>query len=201
VTNSTVFWNASRATGVVALLLLTAVFAIGVAISRQVKLPGLPRFAVTDLHRNLSLLAVAFLAVHVLTAVLDSYVAIPVQAVVVPFASGYERFWLGLGAVASDLMLAMIITSLVRGRLNRVLWRVVHLTAYLSWPVAFAHSLYSSGDLRHGPLRDLALGCALIVAGTVAWRLASAARQLPRARRVAAQLSGAYRAQQTGHRR
>jgi predicted ferric reductase len=79
--DSTVFWYASRATGIVALLLLTAVFAIGIAVSRQVKVPGLPRFAVTDLHRNLSLLAVAFLAVHVLTAVLDTYVSIPVLAV------------------------------------------------------------------------------------------------------------------------
>jgi methionine sulfoxide reductase heme-binding subunit len=200
-TDSTVFWYASRATGIVALLLLTAVFAIGVAISRQATVPGLPRFAVTDLHRNLSLLAVAFLGVHVLTAVLDTYVRIPVLAIVIPFTSGYERFWLGLGAVASDLMLAMIVTSLVRGRLNRTAWRAVHLTAYLSWPVAFVHSVYSSGDLRHGPLLDLALGCALVVTGAVAWRLVSAARRLPRSRRVAAELSGGYRARQAGQRR
>lgn len=196
--DSTVFWYASRATGIVALLLLTAVFAIGIAVSRQAKVPGLPRFAVTDLHRNLSLLAVAFLAVHVLTAVLDTYVSIPVLAIVIPFASGYERFWLGLGAVAFDLMLAMIVTSLVRARMNRIAWRGVHLTVYLSWPVAFLHSIYSSGDLRHGPLLDLAVGCALVLAAAVAWRLVSAARQLPRSRRVAAQLSRAYRARQAG---
>ena len=57
-------------------------------------MPGLPRFAVTDLHRNLSLLAVAFVGVHVLTAVLDTYVSIPALAIVIPFTSGYERFWL-----------------------------------------------------------------------------------------------------------
>ncbi|HEX3961597.1 MAG TPA: ferric reductase-like transmembrane domain-containing protein [Trebonia sp.] len=190
-TNSTAFWYASRATGVVALVLLTVVFAIGIAVSRQSRVAGLPRFAVTDLHRNLSLLAVAFVGVHVLTAVLDAFVSIPALAIVIPFTSGYERFWLGLGAIAFDLILAMIVTSMVRGRLNRTAWRAIHLTAYLCWPVAFLHGLYASGDLRQGLLFDIALGCALIIAGAVTWRLVSVARQPPRASRVAAQLAAA----------
>jgi len=186
---TTAFWYASRATGIVALLLLTAVLVLGILVNRQGRLPGLPRFAVTSLHRNISLLAVALIAVHVLTAVLDTYVSIPLVSGVIPFASGYERLWLGLGAIAFDLMLAMIITSLVRGRLNRTLWRAVHLLAYVSWPVAFAHSIGSSRDLQHGWMLDLALGCALLVAAAATWRLASAARQLPRAARVAALLA------------
>ena len=183
---STAFWYASRATGIVALLLLTAVLVLGILVNRQGRLPGLPRFAVTSLHRNLSLLSVAFIVVHVLTAVLDTYVSIPATAGVVPFVSGYERFWLGLGAISFDLMLAMIVTSLLRGRLNRVLWRAIHLLAYLSWPVAFAHSIGSSKDLQHGWLLYLAVGCALLVVAATAWRLAQAARQVPRAARVAA---------------
>jgi methionine sulfoxide reductase heme-binding subunit len=186
---TTAFWYASRATGVVALLLLTAVLVLGILVNRQGRLPGLPRFAVTSLHRNISLLAVAFIAVHVLTAVADTYVSIPLVSGVIPFASGYERLWLGLGAISFDLMLAMIITSLVRGHLNRILWRAIHLLAYLCWPVAFAHSIGSGRDLQHGWMLDLAVGCALLVAAAVLWRLASAARQLPRAARVAALLS------------
>ena len=186
---TTAFWYASRATGIVSLLLLTAVPVLGILVNRQGRLPGLPRFAVTSLHRNISLLAVAFIAVHVVTAVLDTYVNIPILAGVVPFASGYERVWLALGAVSFDIMLAMIITSLVRGHLNRILWRAIHLLAYLCWPVAFAHSIGSSKDLQHGWLLDLSIACALIVAGAVLWRLASAARQLPRAARVAAILA------------
>ena len=186
---ATVFWYASRATGIVSLLLLTAVLVLGMLVNRQGKLPGLPRFAVTSLHRNMSLLAVAFIAVHVLTAVLDTYVHIPILASVIPFASGYERLWLSLGAIAFDLMLAMIITSLLRGRLNRILWRAIHLLAYLSWPVAFAHSIGSSKDLQHGWMLDMAVGCALIVVAAAIWRLAHAARQLPRAQRVSALLA------------
>jgi predicted ferric reductase len=202
-TNSTVFWYASRATGIVALVLLTAVLVVGIAVSRQSRVPGLPRFAVTELHRNLSLLAVAFLGVHVLTAVLDTFVSIPALAIVIPFTSGYERLWLGLGAIAFDLILALITTSLVRGRLNRTAWRAIHLTVYLCWPIAFLHSLYASGDLRQGPLLDIALGCALIAAGAVTWRLVSVARQPPRAGRVAAELAATEdrpRATSTGQR-
>ena len=183
---TTAFWYASRATGIVALLLLTAVLVLGILVNRQGRLPGLPRFAVTSLHRNLSLLSVAFIAVHVFTAVLDTYVSIPLISGVIPFASGYERLWLALGAISLDIMLAMIVTSLLRGRLNRILWRTVHLLAYASWPVAFAHSIGSSKDLQQGWMLDLAIGCAMIVAAAVIWRLAHAARQVPRAGRVAA---------------
>ena len=186
---NTAFWYASRATGIVALLLLTAVLVLGILVNRQGRLPGLPRFAVTDLHRNLSLLSVSFIVVHVLTAVLDSYVHIPLASAVVPFASGYERLWLGLGAIALDLMAAMIVTSLLRGRLNRVVWKAVHLLAYASWPLTFAHSLGSSKDLQQGWLLFLAIGCAAAVAAAAAFRLAHAARQVPRAGRVSAILS------------
>jgi methionine sulfoxide reductase heme-binding subunit len=183
---NTAFWYASRATGIVALLLLTAVLVLGILVNRQGRLPGLPRFAVTDLHRNLSLLSVAFIAVHVLTAVADTYVHIPLISAVIPFDSGYERLWLALGAISLDIMLAMIVTSLLRGRLNRILWRAVHLLAYATWPVAFAHSIGSSKDLQQGWMLDLAIGCAMIVAAAAIWRLAHAARQVPRAGRVAA---------------
>jgi predicted ferric reductase len=193
----TALWYASRATGVVSLLLLTAVLALGILVNRQGRLPGLPRFAVTGIHRNLSLLSVAFIAVHIVTAVADTYVHIPLLSAVVPFTSGYERLWLGLGAVSLDLMAAMIVTSLLRGRINRNLWRAVHLLAYASWPIAFAHGLGSSNDLQRGWLLGLAIACALVVAAATAWRLAYAARQVPRASRVAAAMAEYEQAEHT----
>jgi methionine sulfoxide reductase heme-binding subunit len=163
INSSTALWYASRATGVVALLLLTAVLLLGLLVTRQGRLPGLPRFAVTGLHRNLSLIAVVFVALHVLTAVADGYVNIPLASAIVPLASSYERLWLGLGAVSFDIMIAVIVTSLLRRHLSRRLWRGVHLLAYASWPVAWLHSIFSSTDMRHGELFLLALACALVV--------------------------------------
>jgi len=184
INSSTALWYTSRATGVVALLLMTAVVLLGLLVTRQGRLPGLPRFAVTGLHRNLSLIAVVFVALHVLTAVADSYVHIPLTAAVIPLASPYERLWLGLGAVSLDLTIAVVVTSLLRRHLSRRLWRGVHLLAYASWPVAWLHSITSSPDLRHGALFLLAVACALVVVLAVLWRLAAASRDVPRAERV-----------------
>ena len=184
INSHTVLWYASRATGVVALLLMTAVLLLGLLVTRQGRLPGLPRFAVTGLHRNLSLVAVVFVVLHVLTAVADSYVHIPLISAVVPLASSYERLALGLGAVSLDIMIAVIVTSLLRRHLSRRLWRAVHLLAYVSWPVAWLHSITSSTDLRHGWLFLTAVGCALLVVAAVLWRLSAASRDVPRAERV-----------------
>jgi methionine sulfoxide reductase heme-binding subunit len=184
INSHTVLWYASRATGVVSLLLLTAVMLLGLLVTRQGRLPGLPRFAVTGLHRNLSLLSVAFVAVHVVSAVADGYVKIPLTAAVIPLASSYERLWLGLGAVSLDLMLAAAVTSLLRRHLSRRVWRAVHLTAYLSWPVAWVHSVFAGSDLRHGPLLLLAIACAVVVLGATAWRVVAASGDVPRAERV-----------------
>jgi DMSO/TMAO reductase YedYZ heme-binding membrane subunit len=193
INSSTALWYTSRATGVVALLLLTAVMLLGILVTRQGRLPGLPRFAVSGLHRNLSLLATAFVAVHVLSAVTDGFVNIPITAAVVPLTSSYERLWLGIGAVSFDLMLAAVVTSLLRRHLSRKAWRVVHLTAYVSWPVAWVHSVFTGGDVRHGPLFFLAIACAVAVVGAAAWRVSAAARDVPRAERVGLLMSAVHR--------
>ena len=184
INSSTALWYVSRATGAVSLLLLTAVMLLGILVTRKTKLPGMPSFAVSGLHRNLSLLSTAFVIVHVLTAITDGYVTIPLTAAVIPLTSSYERFWLGLGAVAFDLMLASLITSLLRRHLSRTAWRTVHLAAYLSWPVAWFHSYFVSGDLQHGVLRLMAIACALAVVAAALWRVAATGKDLPRAQRV-----------------
>jgi sulfoxide reductase heme-binding subunit YedZ len=186
INSSTALWYTSRSTGLVTLVLLSAVALLGILVTRQGKLPGLPRFAVTGLHRNLSLLAVVFTAIHVVTAILDSYVSIPLTAAVVPFVSGYEGFALGLGAISFDLMAAMVVTSLLRRHMNPKFWRAVHLLAYLSWPVAVVHSILASKDLRSGWELSLTIACIAAVGVAAVWRVVLAARATPRAERVGA---------------
>jgi methionine sulfoxide reductase heme-binding subunit len=189
ITSSTALWYASRATGVVALVLLTAVVVLGILVNRRGRLPGLPRFATTSLHRSISLLAVAFLAVHVLTAIADPYVSIGIVATVVPFTAGYKALWIGLGAVSLDIVIALIVTSLARARLGRRTWRAVHWLAYAAWPVALFHSIGSSTDLRSGGLLVLTVLCTIAVLGAVGWRIASAAGAPRRAERAARALA------------
>ena len=189
ITSSTALWYASRATAVVTLLLLTAVVLLGILVNRQGRLPGLPAFAVTGLHRNISLLAVAFLAIHVVTAIADPYVTIGLAAAVLPFASAYKPLWLGLGAISLDLIAALIVTSLARARMGRRAWRAIHWAAYAAWPLAVVHSIGSSSDGRGGLVLGVLVGCVLAVAAALAWRLSRAAREVPRAGRAAATLS------------
>ena len=189
ITHTTALWYASRATGVVTMLLLTAVLLLGILVNRQGRLPGLPAFAVTGLHRNVSLLAVAFLAIHVITAIVDPYVTIGLAAAVLPFVASYKPFWLGLGAISLDLFAALILTSLARARLSRRVWRSIHWLAYAAWPLAVVHSIGSSSDGRGGLVLGVLVGCVLAVAAALAWRLSRAAREIPRAGRAAAALS------------
>jgi methionine sulfoxide reductase heme-binding subunit len=193
ITGSTALWYASRATGVVSLLLLSLVVLLGMLVNRQGRLPGLPSFAVTGLHRSLSLMSVLFVAVHVATAIIDPYVSIRLAAVVIPFVSAYQPFWLGLGAVALDVVAVLILTSLVRAYMSRRLWRGIHWLAYAAWPIAFVHSIGSSPDLRSGGLLLVAIGSALAVAAAGLWRVAAAAREVPRAERAAHVLAGIQR--------
>jgi methionine sulfoxide reductase heme-binding subunit len=201
ITGSTALWYASRATGIVSLLLLSLVVILGILVHRQGRLPGLPSFAVTGLHRSLSLLAVLFIAVHVTTAIIDPYVSIGLAAVVIPFVSAYEPFWLGLGAVALDLIAALTVTSLLRARISRRFWRGIHWLAYAAWPVALVHGFGASPDLRSGGLRALAIGCALAVGAAGLWRVAGTTRQVPRARRAAVTLAGSRPGELAGHAR
>ena len=189
ITHTTALWYTSRATGVVTLVLLTAVVVLGMMVNRQGRLPGLPRFAVTGLHRNISLLSVVFLAIHVLTAIADPYVTVGLATTVIPFTSPYKPLWLGLGALSLDLIAALILTSLARARMSRRAWRGIHWLAYAAWPLAVLHSLGSSTDMRSGVMLVVLISCVLAVCAALAWRLSRAAREMPRARRAAAALT------------
>ena len=173
-TSSTALWYASRATGVVALVLLTIVVLLGIMVSQRRRLPGLPRFATTSLHRSISLLAVAFIAVHIGTAVADPYVTIGIAAAVIPFTSPYEPLWLGLGAISFDMIVALIATSLARARIGRRTWRAVHWLAYACWPVALLHGVGSSTDMRAGWPLTLTICCTAALLAAVSWRIGTA---------------------------
>ena len=172
VTSSTPLWYLTRATGVVALVLLTIGMALGLLIAVRFEGRAWPRFITIGLHRNMSLLALAFTAAHVLTTITDNFVPIDLQDAFVPFISPYRPFWLGLGAIAFDLLIALTVTSLVRARLGHRSWRLVHWTAYLCWPVAVLHGLGTGTDTRTRWVLLVTIACVAAVACLLGWRLA-----------------------------
>jgi sulfoxide reductase heme-binding subunit YedZ len=160
-------WYLTRATGAVTLLLLTASVVLGVANVGRVQAVGWPRFVIEGVHRNISLLAIVVLLVHVVTSVLDPFASIHVIDAIVPFTSSYRPIWLGLGAFASDLLLAIAITSMVRRHLGHAVWRATHWLAYLCWPVAVLHTVGTGSDIKQLWLLALTAICVIAVIGAV----------------------------------
>ncbi len=175
-------WYATRAAGLVTLVLLTAAMVLGILNAGRFASRRWPRFLVQGLHRNLSLLALLFLALHVGTTVIDTYTSIGLPDAIVPFVSSYKRWWLGLGALASDLMITLAVTSLLRQRIGHRLWRVVHWAGYLCWPVAITHGLGTGTDHSARWVLALTFACIGAVLVSVGYRAVQAipARRLAR---------------------
>lgn len=163
-------WYLMRGSGVVSLLLLTAVLALGIATHRGARLPTLPGFATLALHRSVSLLAVTFIAIHVGAAVVNPYAGVALVNVVLPFGAASQPLWAGLGAVALDLVLALIVTGLLRRRIGKRVFRAVHWTAYAAWPLALVHAAGIGSDTGTIWMRGVAVTCVVIVAVAVARR-------------------------------
>jgi ferric reductase like protein len=156
-------WYLTRGTGAVTLVLLTVSLALGIANVRRVQTDTVPRFVVDAVHRSASLLALAFLAVHIVSSVLDPFAPIRLIDTIVPFVSAYRPVWLGLGAVASDVLIALVVTSVLRRRFGYRAWRVTHWLAYACWPIALVHGLGTGSDAKTSWMLLLTAGCVLIV--------------------------------------
>jgi methionine sulfoxide reductase heme-binding subunit len=172
-------WFVSRGSGLVLLVLFSVVMALGAATRMGSAPRRWPRFAVAELHRTLSLFAVALLVLHVVTAILDPFVSLGWAATVLPFGSPYRTMAIGLGTLAVDLGGAVLLTSLFRQRLGFRAWRAVHWLAYLAWPVAFVHSLTAGNDLHIWWVALIECGSAAVVATAVLARLLGRARTPP----------------------
>jgi methionine sulfoxide reductase heme-binding subunit len=167
------YWYLTRSSGAVALVLLTLALVLGVVDVRRWSTETWPRFVVDSLHRNVSLLALAFLALHILTAVLDSFAPISLIDSVIPFTGSYRPFWLGLGALSFDLMLAVILTSLLRRRIGHATWRATHWLSYASWPIALLHDFGTGSDVKSTWMLALSVACLLAVIAAVLVRIAA----------------------------
>jgi hypothetical protein len=182
VTPTSPLWYTTRATGMVALVLLTISVVLGVLTTVRFARPRWPRFVTIGLHRNMSLLVLTFVVLHVVTTVTDPFVSIHWIDVVVPFVSSYRPLWLGLGTVAFDLLVALTVTSLLRTRLSHRTWRLVHWAAYLCWPVAVMHGLGTGTDTSLSWTLALTVLCVAAVVVALAWRLGAGWPRNPAAR-------------------
>jgi sulfoxide reductase heme-binding subunit YedZ len=179
-------WYAGRAGGTIALILLTATVVLGITVAGQATPRRIGRFELGRLHRDLAVLSLAFLALHVVTVIADPFTHLSWSAAFVPFGASYRPLWLGLGAVAVDLLLAVAVTSALRLRLGRRRWKAVHWFAYAAWPFGLVHAIGSGTDTRLPLQLWLYAACLASVVAAAWWRLHTAGPG-----RVAARLTAA----------
>ncbi len=158
-------WYLSRSSGFVLLAAFTTTVVLGLLTAGRVASPRWPRFITEALHRNMSLISVGLLTLHVVMVVIDRYVPVDLIDAFVPFLSPYVPLWLGLGALASDILLLVVLTSLLRVRLGHTAWRLLHWTTYAAWPLAVAHGIGIGTDRPWVLGFDLVCVAAVVTAG------------------------------------
>jgi predicted ferric reductase len=168
-------WYLMRGSGLVALVLLSVTLALGVVGVKRWGSTRWPRIVTAGLHRNVSLLAICFLGVHILTALVDNWIGLRWFGLVIPFQSTYRPIWVGMGALALDLLIAVMATSLLRRHIGRRAWRLVHWSTWALWPVALAHALGSGTDVGSGWALGIVVTCVAMVLAAMVWRVRPAA--------------------------
>jgi sulfoxide reductase heme-binding subunit YedZ len=145
-TSNPLDWYAARAAGIVAYLLLSFVVVLGTTMARKATMQRWPQFALEEVHRFTGLLVGAFVAIHVLTIAIDSWLPFSVASIVIPLLSRYRAAWVALGIVAAELLVALAITNHYRRRLPYRLWRRAHYLNFAVWTAATLHGVGSGTD-------------------------------------------------------
>lgn len=165
------YWYATRGLGATLLVVLTATVVLGILSATRWSGEATPGFVAVDLHRNLSLLAIALLIGHIVTTVLDPFARISVRDVLIPVGAAYRPVWLGLGVVAFWILIGLTATSLLRKRVGQRTWRWIHWAAYATWPIALLHGLGTGSDARAPWMISLVASCSAAVVLAIADRL------------------------------
>jgi hypothetical protein len=163
--------------GVFALIALSAAVAAGLLATDRTLMTPERRIFAQALHRTASLIGVSALANHIMLQVL-AHRARVIDGFV-PFMAARSTFYLGLGTVASDLFVVIIVTGALRKRFARGrrpwAWRALHVTAYAAWPMAVLHGLLAGRPAK--PYVDWSYGgCLAAVALALTFRYVVAQR-------------------------
>jgi len=144
----TLYWYVVRGSGFVVYLLLTAGVVAGLLLSVRWRSDRWPRLLTEDLHQFLQLLALVFLAIHVVSTLLDTFVRFEWYQLLIPFVGPYRTTWLGLGIIAMYFTIALALSIYVRRHIGYRVWRRFHYTGFGAWLFALVHSLATGTDTR-----------------------------------------------------
>jgi sulfoxide reductase heme-binding subunit YedZ len=151
------WWLAARASGVVALALVTLSVGVGLAMAGRVaRRPGLSR-TLMSLHEHAALAGLVAVAVHGLTLLADPWLHPGVAGVTVPFAMGYRPAYTGLGILAAYLATLLGLSFYARRRIGARLWRRAHRATVVVYALGVVHALGAGSDASAPWLRMFVL--------------------------------------------
>ena len=171
--SSQLSWYLTRGAGFVALLALTGSVILGILSAQRWAVGNDSRVRFAALHGNLALIGLSALVLHIATAVYDPFTHLGILTALDPFGRPYRALWLGLGVFASDMFIAVVVTSLLRHKLGYKSWKYIHFASYAIWAMAMVHGLGTGSDSRFLGFQVIYLGSLIAVISAVWVRVLS----------------------------
>jgi len=166
-----IFWIASRAFGVVALLLVAVSVGLGLAMAmRSAKGPG-AMAKLRQAHEATALTALIFIAAHGLALLGDSYLRPGLSGIAIPFVMSHRPLWTGLGVVGGWMAALLGLSFYVRRWIGPKLWRRLHRWTLAVYALAVVHTLGAGTDARSAWLLVIVIATAAPLAVMAAVRL------------------------------
>jgi predicted ferric reductase len=164
-------WWVSRATGLVAGLLLVGSLVWGVLLATRALKPVDRPAWLLGLHRYMSTLACLLIVVHLLALVADNYVYFGWREIFVPWGSQWKNTPVALGVIAMYLIGLVQLTSLVMKRIPKSVWRSIHLLSYVGVWLSFFHAAYAGTDVSNPVYQVVVLPLAIVATAAAMVRL------------------------------
>lgn len=167
----TAVWDAERAAGFIAYALLWLSVVTGMALFLRIRPGGGPLTGMLEIHRVSSALGIAFTAAHVAGLLADPVVHFSLIDVVVPLASDYRPLQVGLGTLAMELALIVLLSTAGAAWIPYQVWRKLHYVSFPCWLLALIHGVTAGSDSAAPAVMTLYAGTAGVVAAMASVRL------------------------------
>jgi predicted ferric reductase len=173
------WWYVTRASGLVAYLLLWFSMVLGLAVTSKYLDQLLERVFTYDFHQFISLLSIAFIAVHIIVLLFDRYLPYSIWQILVPFISPYRPFWVGVGVIGFYLIILVTVTFYLRNRIGGKAFRLIHVLSLVGYLGATLHGIYSGTDSTLLSMQLLYKGTGLVVIFlTIFWLVLAMLRKM-----------------------
>jgi methionine sulfoxide reductase heme-binding subunit len=171
VTSTHVIWYVARGSAVAAEIALSFALVIGMLLGAGVKSPAWPMAASKHVHRAVAIAASCLIGLHIAAILADSFIHFSPLDAVVPFRAPYRGLWVGLGTIAFDALILLLVATALRRRMPYGVWRLLHRLAFPIWVLAVIHGLGAGTDAPAAWLQLITASCIAVVGAGFLMRL------------------------------